>query len=92
METPDFPPNSEASKKGPPDKDIKRVTSGEVTRKKRSLRKQFSETFIEGSAHGAVRYAVFDVLLPMARDMVWEAVSEGFRNLIFGDSRRGRVG
>jgi hypothetical protein len=90
METPDFPPNSEASRKGPPDKDIKRVTSGEVIRKKKSLRKQFSETFIEGSAQGAVRYAVFDVVLPMARDMVWEFVSEGFRNFIYGDSRRGR--
>lgn len=90
METPEFPPNSDASKKAQPDKDIQRVTSGEVTRKKKSLRKQFSETFIEGSAQGAVRYALFDVMLPMARDLVWEAISEGFRNLIFGDSRRGR--
>lgn len=90
MDTPEFPPNSEASKKVPPDKDIQRVTSGEVTRKKKSLRKQFSETFIEGNAQGAIRYAMFDVMLPMARDLVWEAISEGFRNLIFGDSRRGR--
>lgn len=94
METPEFPPNSEASKKGPqqPEKDIQRVTSGEVTRKKKSLRKQFQETFIEGTVQGSFRYAVFDVVLPMARDLVWEAVSEGFRNLIFGDSRRGRGG
>lgn len=90
MDTPEFPPNSEASKKGPPDKDIHRVTSGDVTRKKKSFRKQFSETFVEGTVQGSIRYAIFDVVLPMARDLVWEAVSEGFRNLIFGDSRRGR--
>jgi hypothetical protein len=92
MDTPEFPPNSDASKRTPPDKDIQRVTSGDVTRKKKSLRKQFTETFIEGSVQGSVRYSIFDVVLPMARDMIWEAVSEGFRNLIFGDSRRGRGG
>ena len=89
MENPEFPPNSQASKKIE-DKNIQRVTSGEVTRKKKSLRKQFSDIFVAGNPKTAVRYAMFDVVLPMARDMVWEAISEGFRNLIFGDSRRYR--
>lgn len=89
MDTPEFPPNSEASKKGR-DKKIERVTSGEVTRKKKSLRKQFQETFIAGSMQTAVRYVAFDVLLPAAREMIYESVSEGFRNLIFGDKSRRR--
>jgi len=85
MEQPEFPPNSEAAKKN-----IERVTSGEVTRKKKSLRKQLSETFVAGDMKTAVRYVMFDVLLPAAKDMVVEAGSAGIEKLIFGESRRRR--
>jgi hypothetical protein len=85
MEPPEFPPNSEASKKK-----IERVTSGEVTRKRKSLRKQLSETFVAGDMRTAVRYVMFDVLLPAAKDMVVEAGSAGIEKLIFGESRRRR--
>lgn len=85
MDQPEFPPNSEASKKN-----VERVTSGDVVRKKKSLRKQFSETFVAGDMKTAVRYVMFDVLLPAAKDMVVEAGSAGIEKLIFGDSRRRR--
>jgi len=85
MEPSEFPPNSEASKKK-----IERVTSGEVTRKRKSLRKQLSETFVAGDMKTAVRYVMFDVLLPAAKDMVVEAGSAGIEKLIFGESRRRR--
>jgi hypothetical protein len=90
MDPSEFPPNSETSKKGTPkSKDLTPVTSGAVRRKK-SLRRQFSETFVAGDAKTAVRYVVMDVLLPTAKDMVVEAVSQGFEKLMFGDSRRSR--
>jgi len=89
MDTPEFPPNSEKSKKGN-DKNIERVTTGEVTRKRKSLRKQFSEVFIAGSMQSAARYVVMDVLLPAAKDMIVEAGSQGIEKLIFGESRRRR--
>jgi hypothetical protein len=89
MDTPDFPPNSEKSKKGN-DKNIERVTTGDVVRKRRSLRKQFSEVFIAGSMKTAVNYVVLDVLLPAAKDMVVEAGDAWLRKLIFGDSYRKR--
>lgn len=85
MSEPEFPPNSETAKKN-----IERVTTGEVTRKKKSLRKQFSETFVAGDMRTAVRYMMFDVLLPAAKDMVVDAGSAGIEKLIFGDSRRRR--
>jgi len=85
MDQPEFPPNSEASRKK-----IDRVTSGDVVRKKKSLRKQFSETFVAGDMKSAVQYVMFDVLLPAAKDMVVEAGSAGIEKLIFGDSRRRR--
>ena len=91
MDTPEFPSNSEASKKGR-EKNIERVTSGEVVRKKKSLRKQFSDTFIAGDMKSATRYVMMDVLLPAARDMIFDAASEGVHKLIFGDKGGRRRG
>lgn len=87
MEPSEFPPNSEASKRVV-DKDITRVTSGEPVRRRKSLRKQFSETFIAGDIRSAMRYVMFDVLLPAAKDMIVEAGSSGIEKLVFGDLRR----
>ena len=89
MDSPEFPPNSEKSKKGVPDgKNISPVVSGSAVRRKRSLRKQFKETFVAGDARSAIQYVIFDVLLPAAKDTVVEAGSQGIEKLIFGDSRR----
>lgn len=86
-----FPPNSEASRHEPrEEKRVERVTSGEAIRKKKPLRKQFSETFVSGDAKSAVQYVIFDVLIPAAKDMIAEAGSAGIEKLIFGDSRRKR--
>lgn len=91
MDSENFPPNSEASKKASnkiEGKNIERVTSGEAMRKKKSLRRQFKDTFIAGDLKSSVRYVAFDILLPTLRDMLWEAGSGGIEKLIFGDSRR----
>jgi hypothetical protein len=89
MDTPDFPPNSETSKKGSPsDKKITPIVTTGATKRKKSLRRQFSETFVAGDAKTAIRYVLFDVLLPAAKDMIVEAGSQGIEKLIFGDSRR----
>jgi hypothetical protein len=91
MDSSEFPPNSEASKNRPvDDKRVERVTSGDPIRKRKSLRKQFSETFVAGDAKSAIAYVVMDVLLPAAKDMIVEAGSQGIEKLIFGDTRRRR--
>jgi len=89
MDNPEFPPNSEASKRGVPDgKNISPVVTGGATRRRKSLRKQFKETFIAGDARTAIQYAMFDVLLPAARDTVLDVFQQGLEKLILGDSRR----
>lgn len=91
MDPLNYPANSEASKRaisGKEEKNVERVTSGEAVRKKKSLRKQFKETFIAGDVKSSLRYVAFDILLPTLRDMLWEAGSGGIEKLIFGDSRR----
>jgi hypothetical protein len=89
MSDSEFPSNSETSKRGKQDeKNITSVVSGGVSRKKKSLRKQFSETFVAGDVKSAMQYVVLDVLLPAAKDMIVEAGSQGLQKLIFGDTRR----
>jgi hypothetical protein len=89
MTDPEFPPNSKISKKSNiQDKDITPVVSSGAVRRKKSLRKQFTETFVAGDAKTAVRYVAFDVLLPAAKDMVVDSFTQGIEKLIFGDSRR----
>lgn len=88
MDNPEFPPNSEASKRVHEDKNLTRVTSGEVVRKKKSLRKRFSEAFVAGTPSMAIHYVILDVLLPAAKDMIVEAGAQGIEKLVFGESRR----
>jgi len=90
MDNSEFPPNSQVSKRTrtPEDKNIERVTKGDVTRKRRSLRKQFKDAFVSGNARIALSYAVMDVMLPAAVDTVVETLQQGIEMLFKGDSRR----
>jgi hypothetical protein len=85
----EFPSNSDASKRSSePDKNITRVTKGDAVRRRKSLRKQFSDTFVAGDFKGAMRYVVLDVLLPAAKDTIVEIATQGTERLLFGESRR----
>jgi hypothetical protein len=85
----DFPPNSDASKTEPRgEKKIERVTTSEARRRKKPLRRQFSETFMAGDPRAAMQYVLFDVMLPAAKDMIVDAGSSYIEKLIFGDKRR----
>ena len=89
MSESEFPPNSETSKRGTPNgKNLEPIVTGGAVRRKRSLRKQFSDTFLAGDARSSVRYVVLDIILPQIKDLMVEAVSGGVEKLIFGDSRR----
>lgn len=87
MSASEFPPNSETSKKQS-EKNLTPVATV-AHRRKKSLRKQFSETFVAGDAKTALRYSLFEVLLPAARDMVLDTFQQGLEKLIMGDGRRG---
>ena len=89
MTNSEFPPNSEASKKVRTEqKDITPVVSSGAVRRKKSLRKQFTETFVVGDAKTAVRNSLFDIMLPAARDMIVETLQQGIEKLFNGDSRK----
>jgi hypothetical protein len=85
---PEFPPNSEVSKQEAEiKKDIQPITLDAIRRKK-PIRKKFSEVFIAGSAKTAIGYALWEVLLPAAKDTVVEVITQGVEKLFFGESRR----
>jgi hypothetical protein len=91
MDTPEFPPNSEVSKRRErleEEKDVHQITKGKTIRKRKSLRKQFKDTFVAGDLRSTAQYVLLDVALPMAKDMVVEAGASGLEKLIFGDARR----
>lgn len=89
----DFPPNSDRSKLGETEeKKVERVTTTDPVRKKKGLGRKFKDTFFGGDARTAFQYVVFSVLIPAAKDAIYEAGQEGIRALIFGESRRPRSG
>lgn len=90
MEVPEYPPNSEASKKPLDAKNFKRVTSEEPTLRKRPLRKKFSNTFVAGDPKSALQYVMLDVLIPAARDMIADTGRGLIEKIIYGDSSRYR--
>jgi len=91
MEDAEFPPNSRQSKReGEPDKKIERVTTVEPIRRKKGLGKRIKGIFFGGDPKATWSFIVQGVLIPAAKDMLVDAVSEGVQKLVRGDSYRKR--
>lgn len=86
----DFPTNSQKAKAASePREKVKQVTSAETVRRKRGLGHKFKGAFIGGDVRSAVDHVVFQVLIPSARDTLFEAFEDGLRVMIFGENARG---
>jgi hypothetical protein len=87
----DYPSNSHKSKERLKNaehvKKVDKVISGEVIRRKKPLGQLFKETFFSDSAHSVLSYVVVEVLLPAAKDMAADAVSQGVERFIFGEAK-----
>lgn len=89
MQVEDYPSNSrkKPTAKAQEPKKIQKVVEGEVLRRKKPLSKRFAETFTGGDARGVWEYVMLDVLIPAAKDMMADAVSQGVERMIFGEAR-----
>lgn len=88
MPVDEFPKNSKIpANQPPPEKKITPVVEGSVTTKKPGLGRMFVQTFTGFDARGAMEYVVLDVLIPAAKNMVADAVSQGTERMIFGEAR-----
>jgi hypothetical protein len=94
-----FPSNTHKSQeqkktKAPVEKNIEKVTTGQVLQRKKSLGERFKGVFFGGEIKGATRYITSEVLLPAMKNLIVEATSKGVERMIYGDSaprRRGMV-
>lgn len=68
-------------------KKVVKITTSDAVLRKKSLGKRFSETFVGGDAKGVGMYVVMDVLIPAAKDMVADAMSQGVERMLFGEVR-----
>lgn len=86
----EFPSNSQRQKTTPtrPEpKKVERVVEGSVVRRKKPLGKRITEMFVGGDAKGVWSYVALDVLIPAAKDMFADAVSQGVERMVFGEAR-----
>lgn len=70
---------------------VEKVIQSDVVRRKKPLGKRFTETFVGGDAKGVWAFVALDVLVPAAKDMFADAVSQGVERMIYGEAQsRGR--
>lgn len=86
----EFPPNSKKAQERDEPKRVERVTSADAVRRKKSLGRQFRETFVGGDAKTALHYVIYNVLIPAAKDSISDAVASGIEKWLFGESRGGK--
>ena len=93
MDEGEFPANSRTKKPRPPNEAteekvvIEKVVTGDVIRRKKPLGKRFLSLFVSGDGKSVWQYVMFDVLIPAAKDVFADAVSQGVERMIFGESR-----
>lgn len=89
----DFPSNSHKSKEKTkkPEKKIEKVTSGKVVKQKKTLGRKFTEIFLGDNIESVSSYIIYDVIIPAAKNMISDTVSNGIEMLLFGQTRGSRT-
>lgn len=90
----DYPSNNHTKKQRvekKEDKKVEKVTKGRVVKKKKSLGKKFTETFLGDDIESVSSYIIHDVIIPAAKNMMSDTVSNGVEMLLFGQVRGSRT-
>ena len=66
---------------------VDKVVKGEVVQTKKNKIQKVAETFFGGDLRDVASYVVKDVMIPAAKDMLYDTVSQGFSRLLFGEVR-----
>lgn len=83
----EFPANSRRAREGSDEKKVDKVIEGSAIRRKKPPGRRFADLFISGDSSSVAQYVFLDVLLPAAKDMIADAVSQGVERMIFGEAR-----
>ncbi|HEY2455627.1 MAG TPA: hypothetical protein VGI71_24030 [Scandinavium sp.] len=88
-----YPSNSKQGQKRESERaKPEKVVEGEVVQRKKSTAGRFLSKFISDDSQGVGEYVIMEVLLPAAKNMVSDAVSQGIERLLFGDAKPSRSG
>ena len=82
-----YVPNSRKSKETQPEKTTKKIITGDVVKRKKPLGQRIAAAFTGDDARSVGGYVLFDVLLPAAKAMISDAVSQGVERMLFGEAR-----
>lgn len=89
--TAEFPGNSKLprphSSELEGEKKIEPVVQNPVESRKKPLMKRFLNIFIGGDSKTVANYVFMDVLVPQAKELLAEIVSQGTERMIYGESR-----
>jgi hypothetical protein len=77
-------PNKDKEKK--PAKQIEKVVTGEAVQKPKSIGRKFKDIFFGGNVKASARFVIADVILPASRDLLVDAISNGARRVVYGES------
>lgn len=90
----DYPGNSRREKEEVSDDRprMKKVIEGAAVERKKPLSRRVAETFTGDDARTVGDYILFDIVIPAAKSMMSDAVSQGVERMLFGTSSsyRGR--
>lgn len=96
-EVPNYPSNShKASEEKTADvpkedrKKLQKVVSGVVVARKPSMFKRLNEAFTGDDARTVGSYILFDVVVPAAKNMILDSVTQGAERAMFGEVRTRR--
>jgi len=79
-----FPGNSNKTRNVP---EVKKIIKGKVVRRKKSLKERFVEAFTGDDTRSVLDYIFYDVLIPSAKDLIFDMVKSGLEMKLFGDKR-----
>lgn len=84
----EFPSNSHKSKEEIVEKRVKsKIVKGNVKKRKKTLGRKVSETFLEDDSSNVIQYILWDVLIPSAKDMISDIIKGGIDMLLFGENK-----
>lgn len=90
----EFTPNShkykESKNEALEEKKVEKVISGKAKIKKKTGASKFAETFLSEDVSNVKSYVIQDVLIPAAKKLVSDIVTNGIDMILYGESRQGR--
>lgn len=83
----DYQGNTDKSKELKGEKQVEKVVTGEVIRKPEPIGRKFKNIFFGGDVKSAGKFVWADVMLPAFRDLLVDAIINGAKGVIYGESR-----